>query len=121
MRNGKGEAKKITTSGKHVPDTKSNEHTFLDISTIKKPKNGKKVTLKKKNRMIMIDKFSERKSYDFYDTKNDMIGPKYERFQKWDKNCRPETFVRCDHAGKYTKLEKGAMAFICRQVGKTLV
>ena len=60
-----------------MPATKSNESVFLDISTIKKPKNGKKATLAKKNWRIIVEEFRGMKFSDLYDTKNGMIEPTY--------------------------------------------
>ena len=45
-------------------------------------KNGNKLTLKKKNWWIIVDKFSGMKFSDFYDTKNGTIEPTCERLEK---------------------------------------
>ena len=72
---GKAKKKNITKTSKHVSPTKSNERMFLDISMIKKLKNGNKWTLTKINWRMILEEFSGMKLSDLYDTRNGMIEP----------------------------------------------
>ena len=92
--------KNITKAIKHVSARKINERVLLDILMIKKPKNGKKVTLTKNNWRIIVEKFSGMKLSDIFDTKNGRIEPICDRFEKWKQNCHPVKFDGCDNAGK---------------------
>ena len=55
---GKARQKKNTKSSENVTATERNKRVFLDILTIKKPRNGNKVTLTKMNWRITVDSFS---------------------------------------------------------------
>ena len=82
---GKTRQKRITKASEHVPSTKSNGRMFLDILIIKEPKNGKKVTLRKKKQRITVDEFIGIKLSDLYKSKNSMIESKCKLFEKWEK------------------------------------
>ena len=73
MRNRKGETENITKASEHVTATKINERVLLEILTIRKPKNGRKVNFTKKNWRILVDRFSRIKLPNLYYTKNDTI------------------------------------------------
>ena len=55
---GKAKQKNVPQISDHNLATKSNERIFLDVSTIKEPKGEKKVTIKRMNWLIMVDKYS---------------------------------------------------------------
>ena len=75
--------KDLMKASKHVTATKINECVFLEMLTIKKPNNGKKVTLTKKYWRIIVDELIRMKFSNLYYTKNGMIEPTYKRFKKW--------------------------------------
>ena len=105
---GKAKQKNVPKNSDHVPATTSNERIFLDISTIMKPKSEKKVMITKKNWRLMVDEHSGLKFSDFFETKDGMIVPTCEKFEKWRQNGHPVKFVRCDNAGENLKLESVA-------------
>ena len=55
-----------------------------------------------------MDERTKIKGSDFYETKDGMVEPTCELFEKWQKQGKPVKFVRMDSAGKNIKLENGA-------------
>ena len=80
----KAKQKNLPTHREHVPSKESNERIFLDLATVKAPK-ALKVTVSKPNWRILVDKKTQFKISDFYETKDGMIEPTCEKFHKWGK------------------------------------
>ena len=84
--------KNITKENEDVTYTKRNKHVFLDILTINKPNIVNNSILTKKNWSIIGDEFIVMKISDFYDTKNVIIEPTCERFEKCKQKIPPGKF-----------------------------
>jgi hypothetical protein len=54
----------------------------------------------------MVDKRTQLKFSNFYPTKNGMVEPTCEQFQKWKQHGKPVKFVRMDNAGENKLLKK---------------
>ena len=100
---GKAKQKNICKESDHQPAKNSNERIFLEIATLKSMPNGPTVT--KPNWRIMVDERTQLKFSNFLDTKNGMIEPTCEQFQKWSQHGIPVKYVRCDNAGENMKLK----------------
>ena len=99
----KAKQKNVPKSSEHKPATEVNERIFLDISTVKAP-DGE--TLTKKNWRIMVDKRTNLKFLDFFDTKNGMVEPTCAQLNKWKLAGKPIKYIRCDNAGENKTLQK---------------
>ena len=67
-----------------------NGQVYLDISTVKKPKNLnelKRVT--QPNWQIIVDEYTGLKITDFFQTKKGMIEPTFEKFNLWKQHSKP--------------------------------
>jgi hypothetical protein len=95
---GKAKQKNVSKNSDHQPATMTNERIFLDIATLKSPPEGPNVT--KPNWRIMVDERTQLKFSDFFETKNGMIEPTCEQFQKWHQHGMPVKYVRLDNAGE---------------------
>jgi hypothetical protein len=60
----------------------------------------------KPNWRIMVEERTQLKFSDFYPTKNGMIEPTFEQFQKWKQSGKQVKCVRLDNAGENKKLQK---------------
>ena len=96
---------------KNVPKNRDEEKTtkeegriYLDIATVKR-KEGQPKTVKP-NWRIMVEERTQLKFSDFYPTKNGMIEPTCEQFQKWKQSGKQVKYVRLDNAGENKKLQK---------------
>ena len=97
--------KNVPNKSPHEPAKKSNGRLFLDISTIKAPKEIKaKVT--KPNWRIIVDEHSVLNSSQFYYTKDGIVDPTYNMFNKWKPKLIPLSAIRCDNSGEKLKLEQ---------------
>ena len=100
---GKAKQKNVPKESDHEPSKVANERIYMDISTIKAPEDGPKVT--KPNWHIMVDEKTQLKFSHFYETKNGMIEPTCAQLNKWREAGKPVSFVRLDNAGENKKLK----------------
>ena len=105
---GKSKQKNVPQISDHNPSTKSNERIFLDIYTIKEPKDDKKVTITRMDWFIMVDEYSGMKISSFHDTKNGIVEPTWEIFENWRQNVHPVKFIQCDNGGENVNIESRA-------------
>ena len=84
--------------------SRANERIYLDISSIKAPKDLK-VNVTKPYWRLMVDERTRMKWSAFFEHKNDMIEPRCEIFNRWKQAGQPVQYVRCDNAGENLGLE----------------
>ena len=89
---------------KTVP-AKNNERVHVDLSSVKAPK-VLNVTITKPHWRLLVDERTEMKWSDFYATKDEMVEPTCEKFERWKAAGMPVKNVRCDNGGENVKLEK---------------
>jgi len=99
----KAKQKNVPKSSDHVMATAEEGRVFLDIATIKGPE-GVNVTFPVW--LMKVDEQTQLKFSDFYKSKNAMVEPTCEQFEKWRQAGHPVKFVRCDNAGENQLLEK---------------
>ena len=104
---GKAKQKNVTKSSGHVPAQEKCGGIFLDISTIKSPKDIK-VSVTKLHWMIMMDKRIGLKLSYFFQEKNGMIDPTCVQSRKWRIVGQPVRLVRSNNDGDNFKLEQVA-------------
>jgi hypothetical protein len=76
----------------------------LDIATIKKTKKGPKVY--KGNWRIMVDKRTQLKFSDFFDTKNRMLEETCEQLHRWKQSGKEAKIIRLDNPGENKLLQQ---------------
>ena len=101
----KAKQKNLPTGRNHIPSKISNERMHLDIATIKAPEHMK-INVSKPHWRILVDEKVQMKISDFYATKNGMIEPTCEKFQKWNDADMPVRIVRMDGSGENMKLKQ---------------
>ena len=102
---GKAHQASLPKNAPSRPATVPNERIWLDISTIKKPKNNKKIKMVYQPYWrIMVDEYSGLKFSDFFSSKHGMIEPTCEKFNIWKIHNAPVQIVRCDNGGENIKL-----------------
>jgi hypothetical protein len=104
----KAKQKNVPKESEHVKAIDGERRIFLDISTIKKVKNGPSVT--KPNWRIMVDEKSSLKFSEFFQTKDGMVEPTCEQLHKWKEAGIPVKFIRMDNAGENGKLQARAQS-----------
>ena len=85
--------------------TVSNGRIYLDISTIRAPK-ASKIKVNNPNWLMMVDERSGMKISKLFATKDGMVEPTCELFNKWKGAGMPVQHLRMDNAGENKKLEK---------------
>ena len=103
----KAKQKNVPKVSEHIPHKESNGRIYLDISTVKKPKNIE-VNVTKRNWCIMVDEKTGLKSSLFTETKDGMVDKACKRFNMWKQDGKEVKIVRCDDAGENKKLEETA-------------
>jgi hypothetical protein len=103
----KAKKKGVSKDSDHKPSENPNGRVFLDLSKIRAPKKLKhKVQqVHKSNWRLIVDEFSELKFSGFFESKDKMVEPTCELFDRWKQTKKPVKVVRCDNAGENTKLE----------------
>jgi hypothetical protein len=101
---GKVKQKNVPKVSEHKIANANEPRVFLDITTVKSPKDGPKVN-KPKWRLIVTE-IEHFKFSGFYETKNVMVEPTCKQFQRWKNLGREVQFVRMDNAGKNVSLQK---------------
>jgi len=103
----KAKQKNVTKTSDHVTATKNAYRMFVDMASIKGQINGPKVNSKRHWRM-MVDERTGMKFSSFYRTKDGMIEPTLEQWNKWKQNGLVVKKVRCNNAGENKKLQERA-------------
>jgi hypothetical protein len=88
----------------HQVTTADKPRVFLDITTVKSPPDGPRVT--KPNWRIIVDERIQIKFSDFYETKNGMVEPTCQLFQRWKDAGKEVRFLRMDNAGENKSLQQ---------------
>ena len=105
----KAKSKGVSKNSPHKKSTIVNGRVYMDLSSIKKPKNNPKIkSLSNPQWRMIVDEKTEMKTSQFFQTKNGMIEPTCELLSKWKSQKHPVKIIRCDNAGENTKLEKRA-------------
>jgi hypothetical protein len=104
----KAKQKNITTSKEDVKEHDGKTRVYLDINSIKKPKDIKAIY--NWHCRILIDEWTQLKFVDFYKKKSGMIEPMCEQFKKWEQNGHKVNVVWMDNSGENLKLEKWAQS-----------
>jgi hypothetical protein len=99
----KAKHKNVPKESSSVVATKDKGRIYLDISTIKKEKDGPSVT--KGNWRIMVDERLPLKFSEFFQTKSGMIEPTCQQLFKWQQAGLPVKYVRLDNAGENKALQ----------------
>jgi hypothetical protein len=104
----KAKKKGVSKESAHEASNTPNGRVFLDLSKIRAPKKlQKKVQqVHKSNWRLIVDEYSELKFSGFYESKDKMVEPTCELFDRWRQTSKPVKVVRCDNAGENTNLEK---------------
>ena len=76
----KAKQKNIPKVSTQVPSKENAGRVFLDTATVKKPKGGPRV--QKPNWRVVVDERTKIKTLDFFETKDGMVEPTCELFQK---------------------------------------
>lgn len=96
----KAKRKPIPRVSEHNRSDEVNGRMYLDISTIKKPKNDDSVMeVDQANLRLMVDEKTQLKFTDFFQTKSGMIESTCAIFEKWKDDGKPVKTVRCDNVG----------------------
>jgi hypothetical protein len=101
---GKAKQKNVPKISTHKMANNNEPRVFLDIATVKSPKGGPKVN--KPNWCIMVTEREQLKFSDFYDTKNGMVEPTCEQFQRWKDAGKEIRYVMLDNAGENESLQQ---------------
>ena len=101
---GKAKQKNVPKLSEGEPAKPGENRIYLDISTVKQKKDHPKPT--RPNWRIMVDERMQLKFSNFFKTKNGMVKPTCEQFQKWKQNGKAVTHLRMDNAGENKLLQK---------------
>jgi hypothetical protein len=119
----KAKQKAITISKEEVKEQDGKTQVYLDISSIKKPKDIKAIY--NQHCWILVDERTQLKFVDFYEKKSSMIEPTCEQFKKWEQNGHKVDVVWMDNGGENLKLENrpkatiGSWASLSKRLPKT--
>ena len=100
---GKAKRKALPKATNHVKAEHPGERMFLDLSTIKKRKNGDAIY--KPNWRMLVDERTELKHSDFYESKNGMVEPTCEYINQLVAKGYTVKYLRMDNAGENKLLE----------------
>jgi hypothetical protein len=101
---GKAKQKNVPKIAKSEPLKEGENTIFLCIATFKRTKDQWKGS--KSNWRIVVDGRTGLKFGDFYETKNGMVEPTCEQFQKWKSEGHNVNFLRMDNAGENELLKQ---------------
>ena len=105
----KGKQKNVNKSSEAEKATKPFQRVFLDIKSIKPPKDKEDTPfVVKKNLRVIVDEYSGCGFAEWFQKKSGMIEPTTKLFYQWQKKGFEIDFVRCDNAGENVRLEKRA-------------
>ena len=104
----KAKHKAVTKESTQMPSSEVNGRVHVDISTIKEPKQkGSEVSVPSKgNWRLIVDKFTKLKFSEFVQTKDGMVKPAYEQFQRWKDFEKQVKIIQCHNGGDNANLEK---------------
>jgi hypothetical protein len=104
---GKAKQKAISfTDSDDVKEMDTKTRIYLDLSSIKKPKDIKQIH--NRHCRILVDEKTQMKFVDFFETKNGMVEPTCEKFKLWEQHGHKVEVVRMDNGGENIKLESRA-------------
>lgn len=102
----KAEQKAIVANVDYVPAIISNEWIYTDIATLyRKLPDGNKKKISNGVWSIKVDEKTGLKFLDFTETKDAMVEPTLEKFNKWKQAGMPVENVRLDNAGENKKMK----------------
>ena len=103
---GKGKQKNASKSSEAKKATKPFQRVFLDIKSIKPPKDKADTPFViKKNLRVIVDKYSGCGFAEWFQKKSGMVEPTTKLFYQWQQKGFEIAHVRCDNAGENVKLE----------------
>jgi hypothetical protein len=105
---GEAKQKAINISSDEVKENNGKTQIYLDISSIKKPKDVKNIY--NCHCRILIDEHLQLKFVDFFETKNRMVEPTCVQFKKWEQHGHKVDIVQMDNGGENLRLEKRAQS-----------
>ena len=88
----KAKQKSVPKISDHVPATEGERRIFLDISTVKKPKDLPAVI--RPNWRIMVDERTQMKFSAFFEKKNAMVEPTCVQLNKWKDANKMVKYIR---------------------------
>ena len=100
----KAKQKNVPKVSFHVVGNKDERLVFLDLASIKQPKDGPSIT--KQHWCMVVDEHSTCSFTTFHETKKDMIEPVCKRFNRWRQAGHAVKMIRMDNAGKNKGLEQ---------------
>ena len=103
---GKAKQKNVIQRSKHVKAKIPGYRIFLDIKTLRKPKEKNILFVEKNNMRMLVDEFSGCGFTRWFSTKDGMVEPTIELFNMWKQNGIDVSIIRCDNAGENMRLEK---------------
>ena len=104
---GKGKQKNVTQQSRHVLADKPAKRIFLDVKSLREPKNKKETPfVSKPNMREMVDEHSGRGFLRWFETKIGIVEPTTELFHEWKQEGKSVEVMRCDNAGENQKLEE---------------
>jgi hypothetical protein len=101
---GKARQKNVPKNYDIPNEVKDSGRVHLDIASIKQKKGQPRAT--KPHWRIIVDEHTQMKISHFYTTKNSMIEPTCELFNRWKQMNRTVTILRMDNAGENKLLDK---------------
>jgi len=103
---GKAQQKGVVKKSTHQIATKNGERMFLDLSSVKNTEFPEMDVVPKPYWRIIVDERTQMKFSDFYSTKNEMVEPTCEFFNKLKNEDMPVKYLRCDNGGENLLLKK---------------
>ena len=100
----KAKQKNVPKEMEHSKAVTGENRIFLDIATVKRPKDGPKVMIP--NWQIMVDERTGMKFSDFYASKTAIVEPTCEQWHKWKTVGLAVKYCRLDNAGENKLLQK---------------
>jgi hypothetical protein len=101
---GKAKQRNVPKISGHKIATVNQARVFLDIATIRNP--DEETTATKPNWRIMVDERTQLKFSNFFQTKNGMVEPTCEQFQRWKDQGKEVKYLRMDNAGENHLLQQ---------------
>ena len=106
---GKARQKNVPKESSGEPATKPGQKVYLDVFSVKGEKDGPAVNAKRHGRMLVDDR-SDMGFLKFFETKDGMVEPTLEQWNKWKKAGNEVKIVRLDNAGENKTLQKRAQS-----------
>ena len=102
---GKAKQKNVTQKSEHKKATKPGGRLYMDIKSLRAPRNKKILFVTKKNMHVLVDEFSGVGFLRWFETKSGMVEPTAELFYNWGQQNLHVKIVRCDNAGENRSLD----------------